>query len=127
MTENPSYICLVHSAKKMIHATKLTEQWAMEYGTKTINMPPMDENQNILDTGHRWCDAFVPRLYLIYPSQLRWRILVCQENPTIKLLIARFQSTVGTNTQTKGNNRKADDAIDAEPSVAGHSTNIVYV
>ena len=90
-------------------------------------MPPMDENLNILDTGNRWCDAFVPRLYFIHPSQLRRRILVCQENPTIKSFIPRNHSTVGTNAQTEGNNRNFDDAIDAGLSVAGHSTNIVYV
>lgn len=126
--DNPTYLCLVHSSKKLVHATKLTEQWAMEYDRRTIQMPPMDDNLNILDSGDRWCDAFVPRLYLIHPSQLRRRILVCQENPTIKSFIPRNPKPKSATTRRREDNAEiADDPIDVAPSVAGHSTNIVYV
>ena len=86
-TKNPKVQCLVHMTTKMMDETKLTETWKLEYKTKKLHLPPMDDNLNILNHGSRETRQKVPVLRLVSAASIKRRILVMETFPTLRSFI----------------------------------------
>jgi hypothetical protein len=87
--ENAKILCLVHMTKKMVKSSLLTEQWELEYTSKEVLLPPMDDNLNVRNEPgqNRYLRVKVPTTMLVHPSWIRRRILVCEEFPLVRSYI----------------------------------------
>lgn len=87
--ENARILCLIHTTKKMVRSSLLTEQWELEYTSKEVLLPPMDENLNVgnAPADNRSLRVKVPATMLVHPSWIKRRILVCEEFPLVRSYI----------------------------------------